>query len=296
MMQTTALTWIDGEWQDGNTPIFSGLSHAVWLSSLVFDGARYFEGVAPDLDLHCQRVIDSAQRAGYPATISAEEIHDLVWQGIDKFPRDTALYIRPTIWAEHGFIMPDSESARFCLVLDPMPMPKDIGFAACLSHIIQRPLPTMAPTDTKAACLYPNSGRAIAEAKQKGYDNAVVKDALGNIAEFASANLFMVKAGQYYTPAINGTFLNGITRQRVIALLEKAGYPVNQCQITPAILAEADEIFSTGNYGKLQAVTKYEQRALPMADGYKRVRDLYWDNAHKEHNRNFNYANLQRPY
>src|SRR3546814_6001125 len=72
----------------------------------------------------------------------------------------------------------------------------------------------MAPTDAKASCLYPNSARALNEASKRGFDNAVVLDALGNVAELATANLWIAKDGVAVTPAPNGTFLNGITKQR----------------------------------------------------------------------------------
>ena len=75
------------------------------------------------------------------------------------------------------------------------------------------------PTNAKAGCLYPNNGRAILEAKMRGFDNALVLDMLGNVAETGTSNIFMVKDGQVFTPAANGTFLSGITRSRTIALL-----------------------------------------------------------------------------
>ena len=113
----------------------------------------------------------------------------------------------------------------------------------------RRPAPDMAPTDAKAACLYPNAGRALREAADRGFDNAILCDPIGNIAEFATANLFTVSNGAVYTPIPNGTFLNGITRQRVIGLLRDNGYDVHERTITIADLETADEIFSTGNHG-----------------------------------------------
>ena len=71
--QTTTWTFLDGDWHEGNPPIIGPRSHAFWLGSTVFDGARWFEGVAPDLDLHCQRVNHSAGRLGLSATVAAEE-------------------------------------------------------------------------------------------------------------------------------------------------------------------------------------------------------------------------------
>jgi len=82
------------------------------------------------------------------------------------------------------------------------------------------------PVDAKAGCLYPNNARALFEAHSRGFDNAIVCDLLGNVAELATANIFIAKDGVVFTPAPNGTFLNGITRQRVIKLLREVGVRV----------------------------------------------------------------------
>jgi branched-chain amino acid aminotransferase len=139
----------------------------------------------------------------------------------------------------------------------------------------------MAPTDAKASCLYPNAGRAIAEARARGFDNAVMLDPMGNVAEFATANLFIVKDGVAVTPAPNGCFLNGITRQRVIKLLREKGQEVVEGRVTPQDLMEADEIFNTGNYGKVMPVIKYEDRELQPGPVYRMARELYWEFSHK---------------
>ena len=140
----------------------------------------------------------------------------------------------------------------------------------------------MAPTDAKAACLYPNAGRALREAMDKGFDNAVLCDPIGNVAELATANLFTVKDGVAHTPVPNGTFLNGITRQRVIGLLRDDGIEVRERTITVPELADADEIFSTGNHGKVQPITRYEDHDMQTGPIAKRARELYWRFAHEK--------------
>jgi len=115
----------------------------------------------------------------------------------------------------------------------------------------RRPTPETAPTTAKAACLYPNVARALAQAGDAGFDNCVVLDANGNVAEFATANLFLVRDGELHTPVPNGTFLNGITRQRIISLMRDAGVPVFERTITWPEVLEADEIFATGNFSNL---------------------------------------------
>ncbi len=277
-----AVTYIDGEWHGGNPPIMGATTHAAWLGSVVFDGARAFEGTTPDLDLHCQRVIDSARGMGLGPQLTAAEIEGIARDGVKRFPEGTPLYIRPMFFAESGLriLQPDPESTRFILTLFDAPLPPSSGFSACLSRATRRPTPESALTHIKASCLYPIGARAVAEAGERGYDNAVVRDGLGNIAEFATANLFMVNDGVAKTPPPNGTFLNGVTRRRILQLLRDDGANVVEETVTPEDLVSADEIFSTGNYGKVTPVIRYEGRDLQPGPIFRRARELYWDFAH----------------
>lgn len=224
------LTWnyLDGEWIEGNVPIMGTTSHASWLGSTVFDGARWFEGLAPDLDLHCERVNASALALGLEPTKTPKEIEELALEGIKRFDGKTAVYIKPMYWAEHGgysLVPADPASTRFCLTLFETAMLPLQGFTVSVSPF-RRPSIENAPTNAKAGCLYPNNGRALLEARSRGFGNALVLDMLGNVAETASSNVFMVKDGVVYTPVANGTFLAGITRMRIMNLLTEAGHEV----------------------------------------------------------------------
>ena len=271
-----AVSYIQGEWVAGNPAIVGPMTHAFWQSSVVFDGARAFQGVAPDLDRHCARVLRSAQAMGLSPMLTAGEIEELCWDGIRRFPKEAELYIRPMFYAEEGFVAPDPESTRFILSVYEAPLPSVGGFTACISTR-RRPAPAMAPTEAKASCLYPNSGLALKEARERGFDNAVVLDPIGNVAEFATSNLFIAKDGVVRTPAPNGTFLNGITRQRVIGLLRDDGVAVEEGMLTTRDLMEADEVFSTGNYAKVVPVTRLEDRSLQPGPIAGRARTLYWE-------------------
>ncbi len=269
-------TFLDGEWRQGSVPLMTSSTHAAWLGSVVFDGARHFDGMAPDMDRHCQRVVDSARTLGMEPSMSCDEILGLVVDGVKRFAPGAPLYVRPMFWAESGFIDPDPASTRFALVMSVSPLPEPKGFSACLVPF-ERPVPNAAPTKAKAACHYPNLGLAMRAAKARGYDAGVITDGLGNIAEFAFANLMFGKQGEVHTPAANGTFLNGITRQRVISLLRADGVVVHERAIEPEDLRGADEIFNTGNYGKVMPCTRYEDRDLQPGPLYRRARALYWD-------------------
>jgi branched-chain amino acid aminotransferase len=279
-MARRALTFLDGTWHEGNPPIMGPLSHAAWMSSIIFDGARGFEGVAPDLDRHCVRAIASARFMGLAPTRTAEEIESLAREGLAKFPTDAAVYIRPMFWAEDGWIEPDPASTRFCLSIYESALPLPGDDAACFAQGLRRPSPEMAPTLAKAACLYPQSGFAMRQAKQRGFTNSVMLDPIGNVAEFATANIFMAKDGAVHTPVANGTFLAGITRSRVIELLRHDGVEVVERAIRPDDLRAADEIFQTGNFAKVLPCIRLEDRHLQPGPFYTRARKLYWDWAH----------------
>lgn len=274
-------TYVDGEWIEGNAQILGPMTHGVWLASTVFDGARAFEGVAPDLDLHCQRMVASVKAMGLKPMHSKDELVEIAWDGIRLFRSGADLYIRPMYWAEEGFVDNDPETTRFCLCVYEAPLPEPKGFSLTLSPF-RRPGPEFALTDAKAACHYPNSGRALREARSRGFDNAVMLDALGHVSELATANIFLVKGGEIHTPVPNGTFLNGITRQRIIALLRAVGLTVHERSVSYREFLEADEVFSTGNWGKVLPVTRLETRDLQPGPVYTRARELYWAFAHGE--------------
>jgi branched-chain amino acid aminotransferase len=277
--RTKTWTYVDGEWLEGNPPLIGPVSHAMWLGSTVFDGARWFDGVAPDLDLHCARVNRSADALGMRATMEAGEIEALAREGLKKFDGKTAVYIKPMYWAEHGGYMSvpaDPDSTRFCLCLFESPMIASSGFSVTVSPF-RRPTYETAPTNAKAGCLYPNNARMLVEARSKGFGNALVADVMGNVAETATANVFMVKDGVVFTPIANGTFLAGITRARHMSNLRADGIEVHETVLSFEDFHAADEVFLTGNMSKVTPVTAFDDTTYPVGPITERARTLYWD-------------------
>ena len=273
-MDGRKVNYIDGRWIDGNPPVIGPMTHSVWMASSVFDGARAYRGLAPDLDRHCARIVRSAVAMGLDPMLTAGEIEAIAWEGIDRFPAGTALYIRPMFWAEEGFIVAKPESTRFVMTIVEAPMPEGRQLTACLSTY-RRPGPDMAPTEAKTGALYPNVARMLREARARGVDTAVVLDGLSHVAEFATANIFMAKDGVVRTPAANGTFLAGITRERVIGLLRDDGVTVEECAIGFPELLAADEVFATGNYAKVVPCIRIEDRTFGPGPMMARARALY---------------------
>jgi len=275
-------TFFEGKWHDGNVPIMGPRTHAAWLGSVVFDGARAFEGVAPDLDRHVARTNQSAISFGLKPVVDAGTWLALANEGIARFGANAELYIRPMYWAQTGLgggVLFDPESTNWCLSIYEAPIPKPVGNAITLSPF-RRPTTECAPVEAKAACLYPNNSRALAEAASRGFQNALMLDMLGNVAEFGNSNVFMAKDGVVFTPVPNGTFLNGITRQRVISLLRGDGVTVVEKTLRYADFLAADEIFSSGNFAKVAPVIRIDERELKPGPFYTRARKLYWDFAH----------------
>lgn len=263
--------------------IMGAADHATWFGSMVFDGARYFEGVMPDLDLHSQRIIRSAKSMGYDAPVDGDTIEGIIREGVAKFAPDAELYLRPMMWSVEGdgsMLGPDPASGAYAICIEELAMSKAGDFALTVSPY-RRPRQDMALTEAKAACLYPNNGRIAQEAISRGFNTALSMDVDDSVAETSSTNVFLVRDGEVFTPATNGTFLNGITRQRTIALLKDDGLKVTETSLTVKDFSDASEIFLTGNASKITPVTRFEDKQMPSTKIGDRAKDLYWEFAHK---------------
>ena len=280
---TNIKTYFDGAWHDGNVPIMRAADHGAWQGTTVFDGARYVDGVAPDLLRHCERVVASARALMLHPAETPQEIHDIIWEGLRRYPRDAAVYVRPMFWGIDGGaygIIPAETPAGFCVCLEEVPIAPPEASVRLTTTRFHRPVMTDNVCNAKAGCLYPNNARMLSEAIAKGFDNALVADAMGNVAEAATANVFMVRDGTAFTPIPNGTFLNGITRQRHMANLRAAGIEVVETVLTFDDFRHADEVFMTGNLNKVTPVVEFDGTHYQHGPVTKKARALYWDWAH----------------
>ncbi len=274
-------TWFDGEWHEGNPGIMGPRTHAIWLASSVFDGARYFDGVAPDIDQHAARVNRSATALGLKPTLSAEEIVAKAHRGRQEVQRPARRSMSSRCTGPRPMASrpswPTPNSTQFCLCLFEAPMPQPTAGFSVTQGAFRRPTMETMPTDAKAGCLYPNNARVLRAAKAAGFDNALVLDMLGNVAETATSNIFMAKDGVVKTPVPNGTFLNGITRQRVIGLLRDSGVTVEETSLRYSDFEQADEIFISGNYSKVMPVSRIDNVTLQPGPLFRKARELYMD-------------------
>ena len=276
----TIKTYFNGTWYDEDVAVMRAADHASWLGSSVFDGARYFNGVSPDLEPHCARVNRSAEALMLTPTVTVPDMMDIINEGLKRFAPDSAVYIRPMYWGIHGdatTIAPSPDVTGFAVSLEEIPMPAESATVTLTRTRFRRPVLESSVVNAKAGCLYPNNARMLAEARAKGFSNALAADAMGNVAETATANIFMVKDGEVFTPIPNGTFLAGITRARHITNMRADGMAVHETVLSFEDFEQADEIFMTGNMSKITAVTAFEDRQYQVGPVTRRAREMYWD-------------------
>ncbi|AKO95616.1 Branched-chain amino acid aminotransferase/4-amino-4-deoxychorismate lyase [Marinovum algicola DG 898] len=277
---TEIRTYFDGKWHDGDVAVMKAADHGSWLGSTVFDGARMVNGLTPDLDRHCARVNRSAEALMITPTVSTEDMVAIVQEGLAAYAPGTAVYIRPMYWALEGDflgVVPKLGATGFAISLEAIPMAPEEASTTLTRTQFHRPVLADAVVNAKAGCLYPNNARMLAEARAKGFGNALVADALGNVAETATANVFMVRDGVVFTPVANGTFLAGITRARHIENLRADGVEVVEKVLSFADFHAADEVFLSGNMMKVTPVTGFDDTVYQTGPLTRRARALYWD-------------------
>ena len=273
-------TYFEGQWHEGDVYTMRAADHGSWLGTTVFDGARFFDGLAPDLEAHCERVNRSAEALMINPIVSTPDMMDIAREGLRKFPAGSAVYIRPMYWAIDGdmtAIVPKENSTGFALCLEEIPMASADTAATLTRTRFRRPVIEDAVVNAKAGCLYPNNARMLTEARAKGFNNALVADVAGNVAETATANIFMVKDGTVFTPIANGTFLAGITRARHIANLKANGIDVMESVLTFDHFHDADEVFMSGNMNKVTPIKAFDDTQYQIGPITRQVREMYWD-------------------
>jgi len=277
---TKIRTYFNGTWHDEDVPIMRAADHGSWLGSSVFDGARFFDGRAPDLLAHCERVNRSAQALMITPTLKAAEIVEIAREGLKAYDPSDAVYIRPMYWALDGdatAIVPNANTTGFALCLEAIPMADQNASTTLGRTSFRRPVLEDNVVNAKAGCLYPNNARMLAEVRRNGFGNALVADAMGNVAETATANVFMARDGVVFTPIPNGTFLAGITRSRHISNLRADGIQVHETVLSFTDFEDADEVFLSGNMTKVTPVTGIEGKSYQVGPITRRARELYWD-------------------
>lgn len=265
--QKNGYLWLDGQttiWKDAT---IHPLTHGLHYASSVFEGVRIYNSQPFLLKEHIERLHQSAKILGFELTYTTDEIVAATYDLLEKDAIDVG-YIRHFAWrgSERLRIYAPDTSTRlgiaawaFPTTLYSIDTKKPLRLTSQVSW--RKPDPATAPTVSKAACLYPICFMSKQEAVQQGFDDAVMLDYRGLIAESTASNIFLVMSGVLHTP-VPDCFLDGITRQTIITLAKQLGLEVVERQIEPEELANAQEVFLTGTTCEIESVSQIDEQSF----------------------------------
>ncbi len=251
--------WYDGKlvpWEQANLHV---LTHGLHYASCVFEGERAYGGRIFKCTEHSERLKRSAQVLDFEIPYSVAEIDAAKKLVLEKNGKKEA-YVRPVAWRGSEMMGVSAQSNTIHLAIATWEWPSYFDPEQRLKGIkldladYRRPDPKCAPVHAKAAGLYMICTISKHAAERKGYADAMMLDWQGRVAECTGANIFFVKDGKIHTP-IADCFLDGITRQTVIALARKRGFEVIERRIMPEELASFSECFITGSAAEVTAVS-----------------------------------------
>ncbi len=252
--------WLDGHlvpWRDAKIHV---LTHGLHYASAVFEGERVYNGTIFKLRDHTERLINSGRILGFEIPWSAAEIDRACYDVIRKLGLTDA-YVRPIAWRGPEQMGVAAQATKIHMAIAAWQWPSYFSPEARLKGIRMmwspwaRPAPNTAPTAAKAAGLYMICTLAKHDAEAAGYDDAMMLDWRGQIAEATGANIFLVIKGEIHTPTPD-CFLDGITRKTVIDLARKRGIKIVERAIWPEEFKQADEVFITGTAAEVTPVSE----------------------------------------
>jgi branched-chain amino acid aminotransferase len=271
--------YMDGKmlpWRDAKIHV---LTHALHYGSCVFEGERAYNGKIFKSAEHTNRLINSARILGMDMPMSAEDINAVKEEVLKKNNAKDA-YIRVVAWrgAEQMGISAQATKTHiaFCTWEWPSyfsPEKREKGIKLKTAPW-KRPAPDTAPTSAKAAGLYMICTISKHAVEKEGYDDAMMLDYRGFVAEATGANIFFIKNGEVHTPPAD-CFLNGITRQTVMALCKEHGIPLHERHIKPEELVDFEGCFLTGTAAEVTAVGSIDAHNFTVGPTVRKLRDAY---------------------
>jgi len=254
--------WMDGRLVDFADAHVHVLNHTLYYGVGVFEGIRAYPtargGAVFRLKEHVQRLITSAKFYFMTIPYSAAEIERAVLEtqaANDILPS----YIRPIVYRGEPALGVKNLKGKISLAIAAIPAKKylgdgsDSGVRAKISPF-RKPHSDATPSFAKAAGNYINSYLAGADAMNDGYEEAILLDVHGFVAEGTGENVFVVRNGTVYTPGLESDILLGITRESVIQIARDLGYPVAEKPLSVNELLSADEAFFTGTYAEIAPI------------------------------------------
>jgi len=248
--------WMDGEFLPHRNAKVHLLTHALHYASAVFEGERAYGGVIFQSREHSQRLHASAKVLGFRIPFSVEAIDAAKIELINKLGLENC-YLRAIAWrgSEQMGVAAKRDDVHVAIAAwewGDYFADKMKGVRLMIAPW-RRPAPDTAPWNAKAAGLYMICTLSRHGANDAGFDDAIMMDWRGQIAEGTGANIFFVRDGVLHTP-FPDCFLNGITRQSVIALAKQRGVEVQERAIWPSELASFEEAFLTGSAAELTPI------------------------------------------
>jgi branched-chain amino acid aminotransferase len=250
--------WLDGKlvpWRNAQIHV---LTHALHYASCVFEGERIYDGKVFKLREHSQRLIDSGRMLGFELPMSVEALMDATNETVKATGIPNG-YVRPVAWRGPEQMGVAAQATKIHVAIAIWEWPSYFSPEARAKGIRMkwakwaRPAPNTAPTAAKAAGLYMICTLAKHDAEAEGYDDALMLDWRGQLAEATGANLFLAIDGELHTPTPD-CFLDGITRQTVIGLARDNQIKVVERAMWPEELAKASEVFITGTAAEITPV------------------------------------------
>ncbi len=271
--------WQDGKfvaWREAKVHV---LTHGLHYGSCVFEGVRAYEGNIFKLREHTERLHKSAELLGFQIPYSVAELEKAQIDTLAK-QNITNGYIRPVAWRGSEMMAISAQATKIHVAIAAWEWPSYFGNEAKTKGLkLQmakwaRPAPNTAPTASKAAGLYMICTMSKHAAEADGFNDALMLDYRGYIAEATGANLFFVFNGELHTPTPD-CFLNGITRLTVMDLARKRGIKVVERHIKPEELAQVQETFLTGTAAEITPIGQIGEQTFPVGPITKQLMDDY---------------------
>ena len=272
-MEKTEKIWVDGkfvDWKDAQVHI---LAHALNYGTGVFEGIRVYEtskGLAVfRLKDHVHRLMGACKVMGFDIPYTEEQICDAIKETVRVNKKVD--YVKPCIFlcGEAVGLNPIGVPIKFAITSIYMGsyLGKDAQEkgAALMTASWFRPWNLAAPAGAKVNGIYVTSCLAKQDAKKNGFDEALMLNAQGNVAECSGENIFMFKRGKLYTPQVSDSILEGITRNSILEIATDLGYEAIETEISRIDLYTADEVFMSGTAAEITTVTSIDRR--PVGDG-----------------------------
>lgn len=281
MENKEGLIWYNGDlidWKDAKLHL---LSHGLHYASSVFEGERAYSGKIFKLNEHTERLLDSANQLDLKVPYTLSEIKDACYLTLKKNNLNDA-YVRPIIWrgAETMGVSAPNSKIHCAIAVWEWPSyfnPEDKlkGIKLTLSKW-KRPSPETIPCKAKAAGLYMICTLSKQEAESRGYDDALMLDWKGQVAEATGANIFFIVGNEIHTP-VPDCFLDGITRRTVIEIAKEQGLEIIERKIEMDELSDFEQCFITGTAAEVTPVSEIDNFNFSVGDQIMKLSDSYID-------------------